>query len=88
MAKVVPQVGIPPLLNWLRHYLALGGYQALSPLGRAIAQWSRESDNPQQGYQLRRWAMLGITDLEMIMRKSQGFDTILLTSTQRPTTLK
>ncbi|USR91030.1 FAD-binding oxidoreductase [Phormidium yuhuli AB48] len=56
VAKVVPQVGIPPLLNWLRHYLALGGYQALSPLGRAIAQWSRESDNPQQGYQLRRWA--------------------------------
>ena len=56
VAKVVPQVGIPPLLNWLRHYLALGGYQALSPLGRAIGNSPFNPDNSRQRYYLNRWS--------------------------------
>ncbi|KPQ39257.1 MAG: lycopene cyclase CruP [Phormidium sp. OSCR] len=56
VAKVVPQVGIPPLLDWLRHYLALGGYQALSPLGRAIGNSPFNPDDSRQRYYLNRWS--------------------------------
>ena len=34
--KVLPQVGIPALLEWMAHYAALGTYSLLNPVGRAL----------------------------------------------------
>ncbi|MGK7910020.1 MAG: FAD-dependent oxidoreductase [Synechococcus sp.] len=34
--KVLPQVGIPALLEWTAHYAALGSYSLLNPLGRVL----------------------------------------------------
>ena len=34
--KVLPQVGIPALLQWTAHYAALGTYSLLNPLGQAL----------------------------------------------------
>lgn len=56
VTKVLPRVGVAPLLDWTRHYLALGGYSALAPLGQAIAHGSRDSRDPSQQYYLNRWA--------------------------------
>lgn len=56
VAKVVPQIGIPPLLDWMQHYLALGGYSLLSPLGQAIARWTQTSTSNEQRYYLNRLA--------------------------------
>ena len=62
VTKVIPQVGLPPLVNWMRHYLSLGAYGALLPLGEAVANW-QNSRSPQKDdrknargqYYLDRW---------------------------------
>ncbi len=38
VAKVVPQVGILPLLDWMRHYINLGAYGLMSPFGQGIEE--------------------------------------------------
>ena len=62
VTKVIPQVGLPPLVNWMRHYLSLGAYSALLPLGEAVANW-QNTRSPQKDiqknvrgqYYLDRW---------------------------------
>ncbi len=45
---LLPQVGVPALLDWLKHYAALGTYRALFPLMQPL--WEN-SDS----YQQKRW---------------------------------
>ncbi|MEP0872647.1 FAD-binding oxidoreductase [Trichocoleus desertorum AS-A10] len=54
VAKIVPQVGLPALLNWTRHFGGLALYSALYPVGNAIAPWT-ESWSPTQKYYFQRW---------------------------------
>lgn len=37
--KIIPQVGLPPLINWMQHYINLGLYSALSPVGQGLSSW-------------------------------------------------
>lgn len=39
VAGIIPQVGIPMLLDWMVHYLNLGVYTALYPLATALKPW-------------------------------------------------
>ncbi|PSB02201.1 FAD-dependent oxidoreductase [Merismopedia glauca] len=50
---IVPQVGIATLLDWLIHYLNLGRYSALYPIGKLL-QPLIEQLPPQQRYNYRR----------------------------------
>ncbi|MGB5897430.1 MAG: FAD-dependent oxidoreductase [Geitlerinemataceae cyanobacterium] len=53
VAKIIPQVGLPPLLDWMRHYWALGAYRGLSAVGKRVGDGQGRS-SPQQ-YYIRRW---------------------------------
>lgn len=53
VAKIIPQVGLPPLLDWMRHYWALGAYRGLSAVGERIGDL--KGLPPQQQYYIRRW---------------------------------
>lgn len=37
--KIIPQVGLLPLIYWVQHYINLGAYSALYPLGRSLEPW-------------------------------------------------
>ncbi len=52
--KVIPQVGIPTLLAWMGHYLALAAYSGLYPIGRTIQPWLQGLPAAQR-YQFDRW---------------------------------
>ncbi|NJR66688.1 MAG: FAD-binding oxidoreductase [Leptolyngbyaceae cyanobacterium CRU_2_3] len=52
--QVIPHVGLPMLLDWTRHYLALGLYTALYRLGNRLKPWIK-SLPPQQQYYGDRW---------------------------------
>lgn len=52
--KIIPQVGLLPLIDWMQHYLNLGAYSALYPLGRSIEPWLQSLPETQQ-YVWRRW---------------------------------
>jgi len=52
--QVLPQVGLPLLADWLRHYLALAGYAALYPLGRWLDGLG-DRLSPRQRFAYRRW---------------------------------
>nr|WP_290227917.1 FAD-binding oxidoreductase [Trichocoleus desertorum] len=54
VAKIVPQVGLPALLDWTRHFSGLALYSALYPLGNAIAPWTKAWP-PTQKYYFQRW---------------------------------
>lgn len=54
VARVIPQVGLPTLLDWLIHYANLGIYTGLLPLGQAIQPWFKGL-SPVQQYYLHRW---------------------------------
>jgi lycopene cyclase CruP len=54
VAKIIPQVGALALLDWLRHYVNLGVYSALSPLGKAVEPRLKALP-PVQQYYMRRW---------------------------------
>jgi len=54
VAKIVPQVGLPALLDWTRHFSGLALYSALYPLGNAIAPWT-QSWSPTHKYYFQRW---------------------------------
>src|SRR5579883_114355 len=52
--KIIPQVGLPTLINWLFHYTCLFGYAALYPLARGLAPWIKNL-SPIQQYYCHRW---------------------------------
>jgi lycopene cyclase CruP len=51
--KVIPQVGLATLLEWLGHYLLLAVYTGLYPIGRALQPWLKSA--PSQRYGFDRW---------------------------------
>lgn len=53
VARVIPQVGLITLLDWMVHYVNLGAYSALSVLGQALQPWVKIPPVPQ--YYYRRW---------------------------------
>ena len=52
--KIIPQVGIPALLDWMVHYFNLGAYSALYQLGKEMRSWSKILP-PKQQYYYQRW---------------------------------
>lgn len=54
VGQIIPQVGLPTLVDWLRHYGSLAGYSALSTLlqhGKPAA----DALPPVQRYYIHRW---------------------------------
>jgi lycopene cyclase CruP len=54
IAQIVPQVGLPTLINWLTHYVNLAGYTALAGWGRSLQPWVNDLPPSQQYYWQRR----------------------------------
>lgn len=55
VVRVIPQVGIGNLVNWMVHYFSLAGYSVLNPVGRGLQPWLK-SLSPIQQYYWHRWA--------------------------------
>lgn len=53
VARVIPQVGLPLLLEWLGHYVTLAAYSGLYPIGKFLQ--SRLKFSPAQRYRFDRW---------------------------------
>ncbi|MGG6296740.1 FAD-dependent oxidoreductase [Leptolyngbya sp. AN02str] len=51
--KIVPQVGVGALVDWMRHYLGLGVYTGLAQVGTAL-QPSLQALAPRQRYYVQR----------------------------------
>lgn len=51
---ILPQVGVPMLVDWLRHYLNLGLYSGLYPLGQSLDAIAQKLP-PRQQYYYHRW---------------------------------
>jgi lycopene cyclase CruP len=54
VAKVIPQVGLAALLDWMVHYVNLGAYSVLSRLGQALELWVKNLPTVPQ-YYCHRW---------------------------------
>ncbi|MEE3717026.1 FAD-binding oxidoreductase [Tumidithrix elongata RA019] len=54
VTKIVTQVGIPPLLDWMQHYMNLGRYSLLDRLGKSLEP-TFENLLPEQRYYWQRW---------------------------------
>jgi lycopene cyclase CruP len=54
VAKVIPQVGLGTLLNWMVHYFNLGAYSALFELSKSL-QVGVKNLPPGQQYYFHRW---------------------------------
>jgi lycopene cyclase CruP len=52
--KIIPQVGLLTLLDWMVHFVNLGAYSALYPLGKAMEPWIKNLP-PIQQYYYHRW---------------------------------
>ncbi|MBD2022807.1 FAD-binding oxidoreductase [Leptolyngbya sp. FACHB-36] len=52
--KILPQVGVPTLLNWLLHYTNLAGYTALALLAQRVSSGTESVPSKPQ-YAIRRW---------------------------------
>jgi lycopene cyclase CruP len=52
--KIIPQVGLLALLDWMVHYVNLGAYSALDRGGKAIEPWMKNLP-PIQQYYYHRW---------------------------------
>jgi lycopene cyclase CruP len=52
--KVIPQVGLPTLITWVIHYMALGIYAGLYPLVRGCRPLAKKL-TPAQQYWFDRW---------------------------------
>ena len=52
--KIIPQVGIENLLDWMRHYFNLGIYTSLYPVGRRIESLIAKMSEEQR-YYYHRW---------------------------------
>lgn len=51
---LLPQVGLPILLDWLKHYSNLGIYSGLYPMAKSLQPFT-QSLNSQQKYYYHRW---------------------------------
>jgi lycopene cyclase CruP len=51
---LLPQVGLPLLIDWLIHYINLGFYTALYPFGKSLKPMLKNL-SPQQKYLYHRW---------------------------------
>lgn len=54
IVKIIPQVGLMALLDWMVHYLNLGLYSVLYPLGKVIEPQTKNLPLEQQ-YYYHRW---------------------------------
>jgi lycopene cyclase CruP len=54
VAKIMPQVGLASLLDWMRHYASLAAYSALYPLGQTAKPLLDSLSGPQR-YLGHRW---------------------------------
>lgn len=54
VAKIIPQVGLAALLNWMLHYFNLGVYAVLSQLSEPLQPWLKNL-SPGQQYYFHRW---------------------------------
>lgn len=54
IVKVIPQVGLATLLDWMVHYVNLGAYSALSRLSQALQPWVKTLP-PVLRYYCHRW---------------------------------
>lgn len=54
IVKVIPQVGLATLLDWMVHYVNLGAYSALSRLSQALQPWVKTLP-PVPRYYCHRW---------------------------------
>ncbi len=54
VAKVIPQVGLGNLLDWMVHYVNLGAYSALFQLGQTLQPWMKNLP-PVSQYYCCRW---------------------------------
>jgi lycopene cyclase CruP len=54
IARIVEHVGPSTLVGWLGHYLNLGAYSALYPLGKSLESWTSVL-SPTQRYRFHRW---------------------------------
>jgi lycopene cyclase CruP len=54
VAKIIPQVGLPTLADWLRHYGSLAGYSALATLLQG-SKPAADALPPIQRYYMHRW---------------------------------
>ncbi|MCS6814399.1 MAG: FAD-binding oxidoreductase [Cyanobacteria bacterium] len=54
VARLVPQLGIPTLMDWMKHYLALGGYTLLDQASSLISPWLAALPAHQQA-RYQRW---------------------------------
>lgn len=52
--KILPQVGVSTLLEWMVHYANLAGYTLLHRIGQGLSPRLTQADSKQQ-YRLRRW---------------------------------
>ncbi len=52
--KIVPHLGVMALADWMRHYVNLGLYSALYPLGKAVEPWVKNLPTVPQ-YYCHRW---------------------------------
>lgn len=55
VASVIPQVGIPTLAQWMRHYLNLATYAALYPLSQPLISPWLSTLSPTTRYYSQRW---------------------------------
>ncbi|MGA1626017.1 MAG: FAD-dependent oxidoreductase [Prochlorothrix sp.] len=53
--KLLPQIGLPMLLDWFRHYLALAGYSLLWPIANRLEPLLRTQLGTTLGYRYRQW---------------------------------
>ncbi|MBV8884182.1 MAG: hypothetical protein JO235_09325 [Chroococcidiopsidaceae cyanobacterium CP_BM_RX_35] len=54
VAKIIPQVGVGSLLDWMVHYVNLGAYSALFWLSQPLAPWVKNLP-PVPQYYCQRW---------------------------------
>jgi lycopene cyclase CruP len=54
VVKVIPQVGLVNLVDWMFHYVNLATYTVLDPVGRSLHPWL-ETLSPTQQYYVNRW---------------------------------
>jgi lycopene cyclase CruP len=52
--KVIPQVGLVDLVDWVFHYTNLAAYTVLNPVGRSLRPWLNTLP-PTQQYYAHRW---------------------------------
>lgn len=55
ITKILPQVGLPALLEWMGHYTNLGTYSVLNQLQPLLANWVKTQPKKNQYYWHRRF---------------------------------